>query len=218
MMEHFEKNPEKLKEQSQSKENPTRHFYPGGSSSRSQEDVQQNLSSASKDADVPSVSAQPSRIGLKDRLSDPIRRLYTNLHAYFWQNSSVHPNDAEKHHFHEISEYEKLVGELHGVQSEMEFLNKRYNKAIVSNELSEMHNLSIFFSKMDDMLENTVKRVDKGIEGCSSNIEYMEKYIADIGKQIEQMERDNLALESKPLSHWVENSKRFWKVKIIEKF
>lgn len=209
MMEHFEKNPEKLKEQSQSKENPTRHFYPGGSSSRSQEDVQQNLSSASKDADVPSVSAQPSRIGLKDRLSDPIRRLYTNLHAYFWQKSSVHPNDAEKHHFHEISEYEKLVGELHGVQSEMEFLNKRYNKAIVSNELSEMHNLSIFFSKMDDMLENTVKRVDKGIEGCSSNIEYMEKYIADIGKQIEQMERDNLALESKPFSHWVENSKRF---------
>ena len=158
---------------------------------------------------MPSVSAQPSRIGLKDRLSDPIRRLYTNLHAYFWQESSVHPNDAEKHHFHEISEYEKLVGELHGVQSEMEFLNKRYNKAIVSNELSEMHNLSIFFSKMDDMLENTVKRVDKGIEGCSSNIEYMEKYIADIGKQIEQMERDNLALESKPFSHWVENSKRF---------
>ncbi len=91
MMEHFEKNPEKLKEQSQSKENPTRHFYPGGSSSRSQEDVQQNLSSASKDADVPSVSAQPSRIGLKDRLSDPIRRLYTNLHAYFWQNPPYTP-------------------------------------------------------------------------------------------------------------------------------
>ena len=100
----------------------------------------------------------------------------------------------------------------------MEFLNKRYNKAIVSNELSEMHNLSIFFSKMDDMLENTVKRVDKGIEGCSSNIEYMEKYIADIGKQIEQMERDNLLWRVNLLAIGWKIANGFWKVKIIEKF
>jgi hypothetical protein len=167
MMERFGKNPEKPKDQSQGKENSPRKFYPGGSYSPSQENVQQDLSSANK--------------------------------------------DAENHHLHGALGYEEFVGK---VKSEIEHLNKiienqelnkQYNKIMTSQKLKEMQNLSNFYSNISNTLE---KLIESGPEEMKF-IDVKEKYIADIGKQIDLLRADNNAHESKPFSHWLEESKRF---------
>src|SRR5690242_9285491 len=91
-------------------------------------------------------------------------------------------------------------------------LNKIYELGIQNQELAQIQELFSTFLEFKQNLNEPMQKLDKELQVYSKNILQNNKYIDNLIKQIEMMQKEKHTSNSKPLSHWVETSQRFLEI------